>query len=80
MREPRRCGRASSRPSRWCTSFGKGVAACRWRSRQHGISEQTYYRWKKKFSDLGTAEVRELRQLREENRKLKQVGGAGKKW
>jgi putative transposase len=41
--------------------------------RQHGISEQTYYRGKKRFGDLGTAEVRELRQLREENRKLKQV-------
>jgi putative transposase len=41
--------------------------------RQHQISEQTYYRWKKQFGDLGTAEVRELRQLREENRKLKQL-------
>ena len=41
--------------------------------RQSGISEQTYYRWRKRFGDLGTAEVRELRQLREENRKLKQV-------
>jgi putative transposase len=41
--------------------------------RQHGISEQTFYRWKRRFGDLGTAEVRELRQLREENRKLKQV-------
>lgn len=41
--------------------------------REHGISEQTYYRWKKRFGDLGTAEVRELRQLRDENRKLKQV-------
>ena len=41
--------------------------------RQHGISEQTFYRLKKRFGDLGTAEVRELRQLREENRKLKQV-------
>ena len=30
-------------------------------------------RWQKRFGDLGTAEVRELRQLREENRKLKQV-------
>ena len=39
--------------------------------RQHSISEQTYYRWKKQLGDLGTAEVRELRQLREENRKLK---------
>jgi len=41
--------------------------------RQHAISEQTFYRRKKRFGDLGTAEVRELRQLREENRKLKQV-------
>src|SRR5215475_3483793 len=41
--------------------------------RQHQISEQTYYRWNKQFGDLGTAEVRELRQLREENRKLKQL-------
>jgi len=41
--------------------------------RRHGISEQTFYRWKRRFGDLGTAEVRELRQLREENRKLKQV-------
>jgi len=39
--------------------------------RQHGLSEQTYYRWKKQFGHLGTPEVRELRQLREENRKLK---------
>ncbi len=30
-------------------------------------------RWKRQFGDLGTAEVRELRQLREENRKLKQL-------
>jgi putative transposase len=41
--------------------------------RQHQISEQTYYRRKKQFGDLGTAEVRELRQLREGNRKLKQL-------
>jgi putative transposase len=41
--------------------------------RPHGISEQTCYRWKKRFGDLGTAEVRELRHLREENRKLEQV-------
>ena len=41
--------------------------------RQHQISEQTYNRWKKQFGDLGTAEVRELRQLREENRKRKQL-------
>jgi len=37
------------------------------------VTEQTLYRWKKKFGELGTPEVRELRQLREENRKLKQL-------
>jgi putative transposase len=31
--------------------------------RQNGISEQTFYRWKRRFGDLRTAEVRELRQL-----------------
>ncbi len=36
------------------------------------VTEQTFYRGKKQFGDLGTPEVRELRQLREENRKLKQ--------
>ena len=37
------------------------------------ITEGTFYRWKKKFGSLGIPELRELRQLREENRKLKQV-------
>ena len=36
-------------------------------------TEQTFYRWKTKFGELGTPEIRELRQLREENRKLKQL-------
>ena len=37
------------------------------------ITETTFYRWKKKYGGLGVPEVRELRQLREENRKLKQL-------
>ena len=37
------------------------------------ITEQTFYRWKKKFDSLGTPEIRELRQLRDENKKLKQL-------
>ena len=40
--------------------------------RKMGISEQTFYRWKKKFQGMGVAEVRRLRVLDEENRKLKQ--------
>jgi len=42
-------------------------------TRKLGISENTFYNWKKKFGGLGTPEIRELRQLREENGKLKQL-------
>jgi putative transposase len=41
--------------------------------RRLGVSEQTFYRWKKRFAGLGVRELRELRSLRDENRKLKQV-------
>ena len=41
--------------------------------RKLGISEVTFYRWKKKYGGLDLPELRELRQLREENRKLKQL-------
>jgi putative transposase len=41
--------------------------------RKHGISQQTYYLWKKKYAGLGLSELRELRQLREENAKLKRL-------
>ena len=41
--------------------------------RKLGISEVTFYRWKKKFGELGLPELRRLRQLEEENRKLKQL-------
>lgn len=37
------------------------------------ITETTFYRWKKKFGGLGIPELRELKQLRDENRKLKQL-------
>ena len=39
--------------------------------RRLGISEQTFYRWKRKFAGLGITELRRLRQLEEENKKLK---------
>lgn len=41
--------------------------------RKMGVSEQTFFRWKKKFAGMGVAEVRRLKQLEEENRKLKQL-------
>ena len=42
-------------------------------TRKMGISEQTFYRWKKKYGGLGVSEVRRLKQLEEENRQLKQL-------
>ena len=41
--------------------------------RKFGIAEQTFYRWKKLYGSLGTTELRRLRQLEEENRRLKQM-------
>ena len=40
--------------------------------RRMGISEQTFYRWKKLYGGLGVGELRRLKQLEDENRKLKQ--------
>ena len=37
------------------------------------VSEQTFYRWKKKFGGLGVAEVRRLKHLEDEVRRLKQL-------
>lgn len=42
-------------------------------TRKMGISEATFYRWKKQFGDMGGAEVRRLKQLEEENRQLKRL-------
>ncbi len=41
--------------------------------RKLGVSQQTFYTWRRKFAGMGVAELRELRQLREENKKLKQL-------
>ena len=41
--------------------------------RKMGISEATFYIWKKKYGGLGVSELRKLRQLEEENRRLKQL-------
>lgn len=41
--------------------------------RKYGISEQTFYRWKKQYAGMGTAEVRELKETRAENSKLKRL-------
>ena len=41
--------------------------------RKLGISEQTYYRWRKKYGGLMPSEMKRLRQLEEENRRLKNL-------
>ena len=48
---------------------GKAADVCR----EHGISQATLYVWKKRYAGLGLSELRELRQLREENGKLKRL-------
>ena len=61
-------------------------------TRQLGIAEATFYRWKKEYGGLEPSQVRELKQLRDENEKLKRIVAdlsldkamlqdiAGKKW
>ncbi len=39
--------------------------------RELGVSAQAFYSWKRRYAGLGLNELRELKQLREENRKLK---------
>jgi putative transposase len=39
--------------------------------REFGVSQQAFYGWRRRYAGLGVSELRELRQLREENRKLK---------
>ena len=51
----------------------EGGAPVREVCRKMGVSEQTFYRWKKKFAGMGVAEVRRLKQLEDENRRLKQL-------
>jgi putative transposase len=43
--------------------------------RKHSISQQTFYRWKKMYANLGVAEVQRIKQLEKENRQLKQLAG-----
>ncbi len=47
----------------------KVLDACR----AHGISEATYHRWKTKYGGLEVSEARRLKQLEDENRRLKQL-------
>ena len=41
--------------------------------RKLGVAKATFYRWKKQYAGLDTSELRELKQLRDENRQMKQA-------
>ncbi len=41
--------------------------------RKHGISDATFYKWRTKYAGLEVSDVKKLRQLEEENRRLKQM-------
>ncbi len=41
--------------------------------RKMGITEPTFYRWKKQFAGMGVAEIRRLKQLEDENTRLKKL-------
>ena len=41
--------------------------------RKMGVSQQTFYRWKQRYAGMGVAEIRRLKQLEDENRRLKQL-------
>ena len=41
--------------------------------RQIGISDATFYTWKKKYAELGVSELRKLRQLEDENARLRRI-------
>ena len=54
---------------RQAESGTKVVEICR----KMGVSEQTFYAWRRKYAGMGVAELRRLKQVEDENRKLKQV-------
>ena len=53
----------------WAESGTPSAEICR----KMGVSEATFYSWKKKFAGMGISDVRKLRLMEEENRKLKQL-------
>ena len=52
---------------------GEAGVAVKELCRKYGICDQTYYRWKAKYGGLEVSEARRLRQLEDENRRLKHL-------
>jgi putative transposase len=51
----------------------KGEKAVAELCREHGIAEQTYYRWRRKYGGLNASDVQRLKELTAENAKLKRL-------
>ena len=49
------------------------AATARGVCREHGVSEQTFYRWRRKYGGLEVREVARLRELERENKRLKKL-------
>lgn len=52
---------------------GEAGASAKDLCRRHGISDQTYYRWRRKYGGLEVQDAKRLKALEDENRKLKQL-------
>lgn len=65
-----------SRADRGGAQAGRGGVAVAVLIRKAGITEQTYYRWKKAYCSLEVDQVRQLRQLQYENARLKKLVAA----
>ena len=61
----RRADHVCVAPSRWRDTCGRRAGSA--------VSEATFYVWKKKYGKLGVSELREVRQLRDENAPLKRL-------
>jgi putative transposase len=58
---------------RICTSAGSFGVPIAEITRKMGISDVTFYRWKKQYSGLEGSEIHRLKELEDENRRLKQL-------
>ena len=71
--EGRSCKRAGFGKSKSSLQEVDAGATIREVCRRHGIAETTYYRWGTKYGGMDVNEARRLKQVEEENRRLKRI-------